>query len=243
MKVIIDVHAHVKRDEETHEYLEQELLEDMDRNQISLRFVSALEGKSIRDQNNYISDLVTRYPDKLIGCAVINPKEDDAIEETRRVLTLPGVKMVEFNSVEHGYYPDSCPNIDQILALIEESKLPVKVFTGIGARSMPQQWAVHAKRHPHLNFIFLHMGCFDYGYNCVDLAAEYDNIYLETSNQYEVQILKKAFTKLPKEKLVFGSSFPSVFTKCSVDVFDMFHLEQDYLEGIYEKTAKELVNL
>jgi predicted TIM-barrel fold metal-dependent hydrolase len=243
MKLIIDVHAHVKRDPETHEYLEKELLEDMSKNKISLRFVSALEGKSIKDQNNYISELVTRYSDKLIGCAVINPKEDDAIEETRRIVTLPGIRMVEFNSIEHGYYPDSCPNIDQILTIIEESNLPVKVFTGIGSRSMPQQWAVHAKRHPQLKFIFLHMGCFDYGYSCVDLAAEYDNIYLETSNQFEVQILKKAFTTLPKEKLVFGSSYPTVFTKCSVDVFDMFNLEPDYLEGIYHKTTEKILNL
>jgi predicted TIM-barrel fold metal-dependent hydrolase len=241
--LLIDIHAHIKRDEESLEYLEKELLEDMERNHISLRVVSTLEGKSIKDQNNYISELVSRCPDKLIGCAVINPKEDDAVAETKRALTLPGIRMIEFNSVEHGYYPDSTPKMDRILAVIEESNVPVKVFTGIGARSMPQQWAVHAEKHPNLNFIFLHMGCFDYGYACIDLASEHENIFLETSNQYEVQILRKAFSKLPKEKLVFGSSFPSVFTKCSVDVFDMFNLEKEYLEGIFEGTAKRLLNL
>lgn len=241
--MIIDIHAHVRRDPVTLEYLEQELLDDMKNNQISLRVVSALEGKSMKDQNNYISDFVSRYPDQLIGCAVINPKDDDAIEETKRVLTLPGIKMIEFNSVEHGYYPDSYYKMDQILDIIAEKKIPVKMFTGIGSRSMPQQWAVHAEKRPGLNFIFLHMGCFDYGYACVDLALEYDNIYLETSNQYEVQILRKAFAKVPKEKLVFGSSFPHVFTKCSVDVFDMFDLEKGYLEGIYEETPKKLLQM
>lgn len=239
--MIIDIHAHVKRDAGTHKYLEQELLEDMKKNNITSRVVSAFEGKSIQDQNNYISDFVSRYPDQLIGCAVINPKEDSSIEETRRVLTLPGMKMIEFNSVEHGYFPDSCHNLDQILDILEENKIPVKVFTGIGARSMPQQWAVHAKKHPDLTFIFLHIGCFDYGYSCVDVAAENDNIYVETSYQYEVQVLRKAFSTLPKEKLLFGSSYPTVLTKSSVNVFDMFYLEKDYLESIYHKNAADLL--
>lgn len=123
--MIIDIHAHIKRDDTTHEYFEQELLDDMKKNNISLRVVSALEGKTIQDQNNYISDLVTRHPDQLVGCAVINPKEDNSVEETKRVLQLPGIKMIEFNSIEHGYYPDSCPNIDQILAIVEETQTPV----------------------------------------------------------------------------------------------------------------------
>lgn len=240
-KVIIDIHAHVKRDPETHNYLEQELLDDMNKNNITSRVVSAFEGKSILDQNNYISDFVSRYPDQLIGCAVINPKEDHSIEETRRVMKLPGIKMVEFNSIEHGYYPDSCQNIDPILEILEENNIPVKVFTGIGARSMPQQWAVHAKRHPNLTFIFLHIGCFDYGYSCVDVALENENVLVETSNQYEVQVLRKAFSILPKEKLLFGSSYPTVLTKSSVNVFDMFHLEKDYLESIYHKNAADLL--
>nr|WP_249317119.1 amidohydrolase family protein [Bacillus sp. FJAT-50079] len=212
----------------------------MKKNNISLRVVSAIEGKSIHDQNNYISDFVSRYPDQLIGCAVINPKEDNSIEEAKRVLALPGIKMIEFNSVEHGYYPDSCENLDEIFNILGENKIPVKVFTGIGARSMPQQWAVHAKKHPNIPFIFLHIGCFDYGYGCVDLALENENVYVETSYQYEIQVLRKAFSKLPKEKLFFGSSYPTVLTKSSVNLFDMFHLEKDYLENIYYKNAMEL---
>ena len=107
--------------------------------------------------------------------------------------------MLEFNSVEHGYYPDACSGIEDVLAVAEERRVPVKVFTGIGSRSMPQQWLGHVRRHPDLVFLFLHMGCFDYGYGCVDLGKEIPNIYLETSNQYEVQILKKAVTSLPKD--------------------------------------------
>jgi hypothetical protein len=54
-------------------------------------------------------------------------------------------------------------------------------------------------------------------------------------------VLRKAFSTLPKEKLLFGSSYPTVLTKSSLNVFDMFYLEKDYLESIYHKNAADLL--
>ncbi|PYG87926.1 hypothetical protein LY28_01636 [Ruminiclostridium sufflavum DSM 19573] len=239
--MIFDIHSHIKRDYKNQEKLEEDLLADMKKNNISLRVVSTLEGKSIREQNDYISDFASRHPQELVGCAVINPKEFDSVEETKRALGLPGIRMLEFNSLEHGYYPDSCANINEILEIAEAKSVPVKVFVGLGARAIPQQWAAHTGKYPEIKFVFLHMGCFDYGYGCVDLALNNNNIYVETSNQYEVQILKKAFTKLDKGKIVFGSSYPERITKCSIDVFDMFHLDKDYLEGILSGSFESIL--
>ena len=77
----------------------------------------------------------------------------------------------------------------------------------------------------------------------MDLGKEIPNIYLETSNQYEVQILKKAVTSLPKEKLVFGSSYPERLTRCSLDVFDMFHLYETYREYLFGKNGARILGL
>lgn len=239
--MIFDIHSHIKRDYRNQEKLEADLLDDMKKNNIALRVVSTLEGKSVQEQNDYISDFVLRYPHELVGCAVINPKEFDSVAETERALNLPGIKMLEFNSLEHGYYPDSCPSINEILEIAEAKNVPVKVFVGLGARAIPHQWLVHTNKHPNIKFVFLHMGCFDYGYGCIDLALNNDNIYIETSNQYEVQILKKAFIKLPKGKIVFGSFYPERITKCSIDVFDMFHLDNDYLDSIFYGSFKNIL--
>lgn len=239
--MIVDIHSHIKRNRRAQKEEEEKLLFDMEHNQIGLRVVSALWGWPLREGNRYISDFVSRYPDRLLGCAVANPKEDDCGEMIKEALELPCMAMVEFNSVEHGYYPDHCEGIETVLQEAERRKVPVKVFTGIGSRSMPQQWLPHVRRHPELSFLFLHMGCFDYGYGCVDLGAAYPNIYLETSNQYEVQILKKAVTSLPKEKLVFGSSYPERLTGCSLDVFDMFRLDETYKEYLFGKNGARLL--
>lgn len=239
--MIYDIHSHIKRDDVNQGQLEIDLIQDMKKNKINVRVVSTLEGKSISEQNNYISGFVSKYPDLLIGCAVINPKEYNCREETVRALNLPGIKILELNSYEHGYYPDTCPNIDEVLRIAENKGFPVKVFVGLGAKSIPHQWIKHVRQHPKLKFIFLHMGCFDYGYGCVDLAREFPNIYLETSNQYEVQILKKALNQLPAGKLVFGSSYPERLTKCSIDVFEMFELDKNRLNDICTECFKLLL--
>jgi len=240
--MIIDIHSHIRRIEGGNT-AETKLLADMEKHGIGYRIVSAWDGRSEREGNQYISDLVSRYPGKLGGCAVINPKAYDHEQQTMEALSLPGMMMLELNSLEHGYYPDSCRGVEAVLAVAEERQTPVKVFTGIGSRSMPQQWVGHVKKHPQLPFVFLHMGCFDYGYGCVELAIEYDNIYLETSNQYEVQILKKAVNSVPKEKLIFGSSYPERFTRCSIDVFEMFHLDEEYKQYLYIQNSKRLLNI
>lgn len=239
--MIIDIHSHLIRDKVTKMYAVEELIDDMNKNNISIRAISTFEGPSIREQNDTTSKYVQKYKDRLLGFAVINPKEDHALEETKRALELPGIIGVEFDSLQHGYYPDSTESIPAILEEIQRHNGIVKVFTGLGAMSMPQQWVKYAKQFPNINFIMLHMGCFDYGYACVDLAVEYDNIYLETSNQYEVQILRKAFCNVSEDKILYGSQYPNKFTKNSISLFDFFEIEDSKLEKILYLNSKKLI--
>ena len=51
------------------------LLEDMDRNGVDIRMVSALYGYSIPEQNAAVAKFAQDNPGKILACAVINPKE------------------------------------------------------------------------------------------------------------------------------------------------------------------------
>ncbi len=84
------------------------------------------------------------------------------------------------------------------------------------------------------------MGCFDYGYGCVELAKEYSNIWLETSNQYEVQILKKALMTVSEDKVLFGSMYPERFTRCSLDVFDTLRPKEEWKKAWLGGNAERL---
>ena len=163
--MIIDIHSHIKLDGQ------QSIFQDMDKNGIDYRIVSCLSEPDTKIANKFVEELVSAHPDRLGGCAVINPKRRDCAEECERFLENPAMKMVEFNSLEHGYYPDVCEGVDKVLEVVAKNQAIVKVFSGIGSRAMPQQWLKHVEKYPQIPFIFLHMGCFDYGYGCVDLAG------------------------------------------------------------------------
>lgn len=235
---MIDIHSHIQKKDG--EYLLQELLSDMERFRIDKRVISDLRVDNIQEGNTVIAQMVKEYPDKLIGCALLNPSLTTIMEDVKHAVSMPEIKMLEFNSYEHGYAPDNCPIIYDVFDYIRDKDLPVKVFTGIGAKAIPHQWEIYVRKYPEIKFIFLHMGCFDYGYSCVDIVARNANAYIETSNQYELQILRKAFTNLTCDRILFGSSFPDRFTRNGIEIFDLFHLPQADLHAILHDNAQKL---
>lgn len=235
---MIDIHSHIQKKEDT--YLIDELLTDMERFHIEKRVISDLRVDEIQKGIRAVAQLVQQYPKRLIGCALLNPALHTCMEDVEYALSLPEIQMIEFNSYEHGYAPDTCSTLPAIFDKINSRKLPVKVFSGLGAKALPQQWVAYVKAYPDIPFIFLHMGCFDYGYGCVDIVENYPNAYIETSNQYEMQILKKAFQNLPMHKILFGTSYPERFTRNAIEVFDMFSLSKQQLQAFMHDNAQKL---
>ena len=241
--MIIDFHSHISWDRKTNTYDVEGLLHDMEINNIDVRVVSALYGPNIKEQNDFISNLVLEHPDKLVGCAVINPKTIDCVDEMKRICELGTFKCIELDSLEHNYYPEECDALDDIFLLAQQYDLIVNVFTGWGPRTMPAQWAYFAERFPQVKVVALHMGTTDFGYGTINLIPQMDNMYIETSCMYELPILKKAFAGISHDKFLFGSHFPHKLTVCSIGTFDLLHLDDDTKEKLFYKNAKALLKL
>lgn len=240
--MIIDYHSHIGWDSANNLFLSDALMDDMKENDIDIRMASALYGYATREQNDAAMKAAQKEP-RILACAVINPKERGCVAEMERVSRSGAFKAVELDSLEHSYYPEEAPNIDSIIELAVSHGLVVNCFTGWGPRTMPAQWAYYAKRHPRMKMVLLHMGTTDFGYGCIDLAKQYDNIWLETSGMYEFPILRKAFASLPKEKFLFGTHYPHKFSRCSIDTFDLLDLPGDLREHLFFKNAKTLLSL
>lgn len=242
--MIIDFHAHIERDIVTKSYQFDDVIRDMDENGIDIRMVSALEGKSIRCQNDEVAGFVGRYPDRLLGCGVINPKEDDCIREAERIAAMPEIRALEFNSWEYGFLPEKYEyHLDPIFDIAAANHLPVKLFAGWGPRTMPQQWEKYIKRHPGVVFVVLHMGGIDFGYGSIPFVNKYDNVLFETSGQTEMQVLHEAFKLLPIHKFLFGTNYPENITRCSMDTFDLLHFDGEARNRMFCENARILLNL
>lgn len=236
-----DIHAHIVKDK--NEYAIDELLADMTKNDIEKRVISTFDGDTIKQGNEDVAALVRQYPDKLIGCALLNPALHSMEDDIEHALSLPEIKMIELNSFVHGYYPDHCEGVELLFQRLAKQPIPIKVFSGLGAHALPHQWERYVKKYPMIPFVFLHLGCFDYGYGCVDIIKRNANAYAETSNQYELQILKKAFSEIDINKIVFGSSYPERFTRNGYEIYDLFPLSKEDREQIEKENTKILLKV
>jgi predicted TIM-barrel fold metal-dependent hydrolase len=67
-----------------------------------------------------------------------------------------------------------------------------------------------AKRHNNLKVILAHMGGThpDYSYKAIAAAKRYDNVYLETSQVGQPQVIRRAIETVGASKVLFGSDVP-----------------------------------
>lgn len=239
--MIIDFHAHLPWIQEDNFYNVEECQADMAENKIDCRVISALQGYDITVQNNVIAQLVQKDPTHFIGCAVIDPKMKNVMQELQRITTLGCFPIIELDSYEHNYDPIHTPYVNEIMHYASEHHLVVNVFTGWGCHSMPAQWAVYAKRYPELRMVLLHMGGADFGYGCVSLVSQVPNLYVETSCMYELPILRKALRMIPKERFLFGSHYPDKFTCCALHTLDVLQLDISMQEALFYQNASRLL--
>ena len=218
------------------------LLEDTDKYNFTYRVISCKDNIPIEDNYKLIKNIVNKDR-RFKGCLYINPKEHGITDIIKKAVNDKEIYMFEFNSFEDGYYPETQSNLTEIFNLIQTTNKPIKVFTGVGARAIPQQWEIWVKKYRDINFIFLHIGCFDYGYSCVDVVKRNENAFAEISNQYELQILRKAFKELGTDKLLLGTSYPYRLTSSAIQMLDNFKFKESEIENILFKNAMKVMKI
>lgn len=152
-----------------------------------------------------------------------------------------GFSSIKFDALNHGYQPVLCYKIDELLEKIHHDHRFICMTTGITTLGDPAQWLRYIRQYPQLNFVFLGMGAFDFGYACVDYAIQHSNIYLETSLQYEIQIIKKAMTTLASQRLVFGSGLPVRIADVELIKLNSMGFSAEQLAQITHITAQQLL--
>ena len=90
-----------------------------------------------------------------------------------------------------------------------------------------------------------HLGGSDYSYGTVDLCKEEENsnLMLETSYETEVPSLRRAFRELPDDLFLYGSNYPSNFTKLSILKYNSLDLSDELKEKMFSENAKKLLNI
>lgn len=215
----IDVHVHVgtvasayRRNSSA-----EELIAVMDRVGLMKACINhsfALRGDMIRG-NSLVSEMVSKFPDRFIGFAVIDPNyptEDVKREITRcfETLTLKGIKIHPVGQNVHlldkRYEP--------VWKGAEKYDVPVLSHTTIqeieGPNADPKHFDILARKYPKVTFIIGHSGNCIKGLNtCLELVKKYKNIYLDTSGNttHPRGIIEKMVKEIEVDKIIFGSDW------------------------------------
>lgn len=195
------------------------LLKSMDELGIdkSVVFATKTHGLDFALANEEVARMVSSHEDRLIGFAVINPLQaNKAVEELKRCAGDLGLKGVKLHPLSQGYriygaFHDSL--VDLVVGEATKLKLPIIIHSGSSVFSHPLHIALLANAFPEVPIIIAHFGSSpeSYGFTAEDAlsaAKMHRNIFLETSKQPTLIIIKKAVETVGAERVIFGTDTP-----------------------------------
>jgi predicted TIM-barrel fold metal-dependent hydrolase len=181
---------------------------------------------------------ITKYPDKLVGFAYVDPRRADYMELLRHAIEDLHLKGVKFGPIYNGVAL-SDPRMQPIYEYCQRKNIPLTMHMGTTfARNAPIDLgrAIHvepvALKYPDLTMILAHMGHPWYG-DCIAVARKQPNVYAEVSAlfyrpwQY-YNILIEAQEYKITDKIFFGTDFP--FSKVRESVDGLLNIN-DQVEG------------
>lgn len=241
--MIIDYHVHLGKSSQGHLYTVEDLIAMMDEFHVEKCGLSILNGIDTKPLNDQVLECRNKYPDRIVAFAYINPRDPNAVDEVHRCLGKEKMQGIKFHSWKHGYFPDNNQNLDKVIDAIAPYHVPILTHTGTAPLSLPQQWAVVAKRHPDVTFVFAHIGYLDFGYGCIECVKDLPNVYVDTAGQVEVPILEKALLELGADRIIYASDWPYKYVGSEIEKFKILNLTKEQEYKIFYENANRILNL
>jgi predicted TIM-barrel fold metal-dependent hydrolase len=172
---------------------------------------TTLADLTFEEQHEVVIRAVEKYPDRLIGTFVLNPRQglDEGIATLRRLVAGGGFRMVKLHPTIHNYWPQEKGLTYPILEEAAALGIPVLIHTGEPPYSVPALLDVVARDHPNVNIIIGHFGTqkISYADDAINVARHNENVYLETG-WGALPRIREGCWAVGHERLVFGSDSP-----------------------------------
>lgn len=237
---VYDIHSHLGKTSSGEENSPEQMLDELREYGITKVGVSSLSGISMQDQNNLVASAQTAHPDAIYGYGFINPKAPDALDEVERCLCDLHLKGIKFHSWKHGYYPDNTLALKKIFELIARFDVQVQTHVGTAPFSTPYTWLPYAEAFPSIDFVFTHIGYYEFGHSTIEAVAHLPHVHVETSGQMDPLVLVRAVHTLGAERVCFGTDWPYKPVNLEIEKFFHLGLNEGELEYILNKNARRL---
>ena len=195
------------------------------------------------DALEYLAEAVSRFPDRLIAFARLNPsyrrEAEDALRRAVSQLGFRGVKLHPTTTLAH---PAEQPTVS-LLQQAAELGVPALFHCGDDPYTTPQAIAAGAHQAPDTAVVLGHMGGYFHVDDAIAMAERHPNLYLETSAMPYPSKIAEAVGRVGAERVVFGSDGPGCNPRLEVEKVRMLGLGRDAEGLILGGNATRLLGL
>jgi len=206
-----------------------------------------------REANDYVLESVSRWPDRLIGFAQVNPAAKGAAAELERCMQKGLCGLGELMPDGQGYVPND-PRLDDIMQQMAHWKRPVLMHCGepVGhnyagkSKSTLQPFYQLALRHPEVMLVAAHWGGGLLFYELMpEVRDALRNVYYDTAASlylYRDDIFTLAAQIVP-HKVLFATDYPLIGQGQFLRHVRRSGLSVDALQSILGDNATRLLSI
>lgn len=175
---------------------------------------------SFKDQHRYVLESVDRYPDRLVGGAIVHARlwNEETARQLEDMVHNHNFRMMYIHPSLHKYWlPIQTPSEGEgsrrlLYPLFEAARqlqIPILIHTGEQPYALPATADFVAGQFPDVNIIIAHLGTQGsvYTLEALLVAEHHSNVYLETSFSQCHMLIESVHTLGP-ERVIFGSNCP-----------------------------------
>lgn len=238
----------------------REMLDSMDASQVDKAVVFGFPWKDsllFKHHNDYIREVVNRFPQRFIGLACFDPFSKGVAQEARRCLQKGGLSGIgELAFYQTGIENSALLGLEPVMEICRVLGLPVMIHTnepighsypGKTPNTLAQIYQL-IQRFPHNKIILAHWGggLFFYSLLKKEVKESLKNIYFDTAASpylYDADVYRVAIERVGVGKILFGSDFPLLPPARYFDEMKTAGLSDNEMQQICGLNAAELFNL
>lgn len=243
---VVDVHTHLGLDEDGMSLTLEQHLASMERNDVDLAFVFALNDPdrfpAYRVPNDRVLAWAAESGGRLIPFVRLALGGDDPLAEAERCIDL-GARGIKLHPRSQAFSVAD-PRFEAVFALAAERRLPVLIHAGRGLPpGLGEELAGVASRHPDASLILAHAAIADQG-PIASFANGMPNVFFDTSAFGPFDMLS-LLAKVGPEQVLFASDMPYgdqfYYQFFCLGALRKVGCSDDQIRAIFGGTAKRLM--
>ncbi len=225
----------------TEELLKQS--EETGVNKMLVQSVATTE-KQVSSINHFISDEVSKYPDKFIGFGTLHPNSSDLEADVKELISL-GLKGVKLHPDIQNFKIDDYRCL-KIYELCEKYHLPILMHTGDSRydNSNPNRLLPVMEIHTDLTVIGAHFGGYSIWEEASKKLSELPNLFVDTCSAFfalEKETALKIIRRYGADKVIFATDYPMWRQQDELNYILSLGLTNDELEKIFSKNILKII--